>query len=197
MGCSSSKNSSGVPGLRVNRDFVGGGGASPVINFKICMIGDKGVGKSSVVLRYTKDLFEEGMEAPTIGAAFSAQTVPVVGGECKLHVWDTAGEELYRSMTRSFFRNSYAAVLVFDMTRRPTFDALEAWVKDFRDFCPTAFMVLVANKVDQEGARTVTTEEGKLFATSHRMTYFESSARTNVNITELFTHVAQRLHDSK
>jgi hypothetical protein len=114
----------------------GGAAASdyaPPQTFKLVMCGDKATGKSSLVLRFTKDAFAEAVTS-TIGAAFASKEValPGGGGVVKVNVWDTAGEELYRAMTRSFFRDASAGFVVYDVTSRRSFEGVASWVRDFR-----------------------------------------------------------------
>lgn len=119
------------------------GGSEPAAmkQFKLVMCGDKATGKSSLVLRFTKDAFAEYVSS-TIGAAFASKDVKCGDGTpVKLQLWDTAGEELYRAMTRSFFRESAAGLIVYDVTSQPTFDSIKSWLRDFRvsTYVPSAF----------------------------------------------------------
>lgn len=148
-----------------------------------------------MVLRHTQDRFSETHEL-TIGAAFvsSDLSVPTQRGPSpiRLHIWDTAGEEAYRSMTRFFYRESAAGVVVYDVSSADTFDAVDSWVDDFREQCPDALVVLAGNKCDRAD-RQVPTSRAKMYAETRGLQLVECSAKMNTNVTHLFEEVGRLL----
>lgn len=161
--------------------------------FKVVIVGNKAVGKSCLVLRVTKSQFSD-THSLTIGAAFSAKTIGTPAGDVKLHLWDTAGEEMYRAMTRTFYRGAQACVLCYDITDRATFEALSEWLGEFRTECPDAIVALCGNKADLAAERKVSTEEAEAYMSENHLTmHVEASAKTNSNVSVLFEGIATRL----
>jgi small GTP-binding protein len=199
MGCSQSTEdagSAGVPQIRIRRDEDRTTGRD---SFKVVLLGDKAVGKSSLVLRYTQGRFHDS-HALTIGAAFVAKELSVrssarpTPSRVRLHIWDTAGEEAYRSMTRFFYREAELGICVYDISTGSTFTHVDGWVQDFREQCPDALIVLVGNKSDRENERQVRREEVERYAQSNGFLHIEASAKHNVNVRELFSRVASALY---
>lgn len=135
-------------------------------NHKVVLVGDKAVGKSSIVLRYTKNHFSEG-HTPTIGAAFVSKDLNIhntkdnTNTKLRLHLWDTAGEEHYRAMTRFFYREADIGVVVYDITDKTTFNNIDSWITEFKEQCPDAHIVIAGNKSDMDENRAVTTSTAK------------------------------------
>lgn len=175
------------------------------------------------MFRYTQDKFSESHEL-TIGAAFVSKDVTLTGAtgtsQLRLHIWDTAGEEAYRSMTRFFYREAAAGaappfrarrlgsprapraapppaagIIVYDVTSRASFQAVQSWVADFREQCPDATVIVAGNKIDCPN-RAVTKEEGVSYAEKNNMRYIECSAKANTGVSELFQCVGELLVDS-
>jgi Ras-related protein Rab-2A len=156
--------------------------------FKFIILGDTSVGKSCILSRFHDDHFSMSHEA-TIGVTFANQIMHIGTTELKLQLWDTAGQEIYRSITRSYYRDSHCAIIVCDLTKSETFASMADWVKDVRTLAPDKCqIVLVGNKVDLE--RVVTADELKRFAESVGCPVFETSAATGRNIRELFEECA-------
>jgi small GTP-binding protein len=161
-------------------------------NFKFILIGASGVGKTSLLKRLIDDQFAQ--ETPsTIGVEYVATVVEVDGQPVKLQIWDTAGQEKFRSIAKSYFRHSVGVILVFDIASRRTFDELGPWLSDVHQLCDqNAAVTLIGNKLDLAGQRAVTTADAQVFASNHQLTYIETSARGGDNVVEAF-HRATRL----
>ena len=164
--------------------------SEPTVNysylFKYIIIGDSAVGKSNILLRYIHDNFNEEFQS-TIGVEFGAKNIKVEDKVYRIQIWDTAGQETFRSITRAYYKNSVCAFVVYDITNRNSFQNVKSWIEDCRKQSPkTVFMVLIGNKVDLEDSRQVSYEEGSVFAEKNGMLFFETSAKTGKNIEEIF-----------
>ena len=137
--------------------------------FKILLIGDAGVGKSSILLRFTDDAFEEHL-ASTIDVDFNVKTVTIGGSTVKLTIWDTAGQERFRTLTSSYYRGSHGVILTYDVNDRQTFTNLKQWLEevDMYSTSQSSAKMLVGNKIDV-GAREVSVEEATEFARKQAM----------------------------
>ncbi|KAL0227944.1 hypothetical protein RCL1_004087 [Eukaryota sp. TZLM3-RCL] len=143
---------------------------------------DSSVGKSCLLLRFTENKYHSYHEL-TVGVEFGARLVTVDDTPIKLQIWDTAGQESFRSITRSYYRNSAGALLVYDITRRETFLNLQTWLEDCRSHATTDICItLVGNKSDQEDKRQVPFEEAQEFAERHGLHFVESSAKNAHNV---------------
>eukprot|EP01083_Nonionella_stella_P296069 1005903_1 len=169
--------------------------------FKFTIIGDSGVGKSCLMMRFADDTFNESF-ITTIGVDFRFRTINVDDKIVKLQIWDTAGQETFRSITRSYYRNTAGALLVYDITRRETFMHVSQWLTDAKTHGSSDMTVmLVGNKCDLEHLRQVSTEEGQRFAQENGLLFIETSAKTSKNVEEAFTkpasHIYQRVKDGE
>ena len=125
-----------------------------------------------------------------------AKNLTIKERNIRLQIWDTAGQEAFRSITRSYYKNSTCAFIVYDITSRKTFDNVVIWLKECRDMCfKDILIVLVGNKSDLEGRRAVSFEEGQKFADDNQLLFFETSAKDGSNIQEIFTESATNLVD--
>lgn len=164
--------------------------------FKYIIIGDSGVGKSCLLLQFTDKRFEP-LHDLTIGVEFGARMVPIDGKSIKLQVWDTAGQESFRSITRSYYRGACGALLVYDVTRRETFTHLQAWLEDVKANTNTACTImLIGNKCDLEAKRQVPKEEGEAFAEENGLVFMETSAKTAMNVDEAFLRTANAIYQN-
>lgn len=160
---------------------------------KYIIIGDSAVGKSNLLLRYVDNKFNEN-HVLTLGVEFAAKNLQIEDQIFRMQIWDTAGQENFRSITRSFYKNSACVIIVYDITGRETFTNVKTWIKDCMQTCSkNVFMVLVGNKVDDESNRQVSTKEGEQFANEHGMTFFETSAKTGLKVQDIFEHSAKEI----
>ncbi|XP_064863196.1 ras-related protein Rab-18-like isoform X1 [Oncorhynchus nerka] len=138
---------------------------------KILIIGESGVGKSSLLLRFTDDTFDPELAA-TIGVDFKVKTISVDGNKAKLAIWDTAGQERFRTLTPSYYRGAQGVILVYDVTRRDTFTKLDNWLNELETYCTRNDLVkmLVGNKIDKEN-HELDRNEGLKFARKHSMLF--------------------------
>lgn len=154
-------------------------------SLKVVVVGDSGVGKTCLLIRFIRDLWDEDSQ-PTLGVEFMTKIVTTEKHRIQLQLWDTAGQELFRSVTRGYYRGSAGALLVFDLTNRDSFENINRWLQDVKDVARSDVVtLLIGNKSDLcDGAdkRQVTKEEAEAFAKQHGMQYFETSAKTGEQI---------------
>ena len=163
--------------------------------FKLILIGNSGVGKSSIIQRYMKHTFEESYKC-TIGVDFLMKTIEIKDKTVKLQLWDTAGQEKYKSMVSSYYSGANVALVVFDLTNHSSFDALPLWIENYYKNGPEQKnIILIGNKKDMIEERQVTQEEAELFSETNNMIYFETSAKEGDNIEYVFNYTAEKLVD--
>ncbi|CAM9486019.1 ras-related protein Rab-2A [Petromyzon marinus] len=163
--------------------------------FKYIIIGDTGVGKSCLLLQFTDKRFQP-VHDLTIGVEFGARMITIDGKQVKLQIWDTAGQESFRSITRSYYRGAAGALLVYDITRRDTFNHLTTWLEDARQHSNSNMVImLIGNKSDLESRREVKREEGEAFAREHGLVFMETSAKTASNVEEAFINTAKEIYE--
>jgi Ras-related protein Rab-2A len=154
-----------------------------------------GVGKSCLLLQFTDKRFRTDHDL-TIGVEFGARLVTIGGKQIKLQIWDTAGQESFRSITRSYYRGATGALLVYDISRRDTFNHLTRWLEEARQHAnPKMVIMLIGNKSDLE-KREVAFEEGEKFANDNGLIFLETSAKTAQNVEEAFLRTAQKIYDN-
>lgn len=180
---SPSKSSKSSPS---KKDFDVGRKPTPI---RLLMIGDSGVGKTAMLVRYTDDLFDS-TYITTIGIDFKIKNVDLDGFRYKLQIWDTAGQERFRTITRNYFRGAMGIIIMYDVTRRESFNAVTRWISDIEahsdDSSPVPSIVLVANKIDLVESFEVSCDEGRNLANKYNIPFFECSSRNNINIDQLF-----------
>ena len=153
---------------------------------KYIVIGDSAVGKSNLLLRYAHDRFNDEYQA-TIGVEFGAKNVEINDQIYRIQIWDTAGQENFKSLTRAYYKNSVCAIIVYDITNKQSFNNINTWIDDCKNQSPkTIFFVLVGNKSDLENKRQVNYNEGLKFAQENNILFFESSAKTGKNVEDIF-----------
>lgn len=158
--------------------------------FKLLVIGDSGVGKSSLLLRFADDTYTECFIA-TIGVDFKIQTIELDGKTIKLQIWDTAGQERFRTITTSYYRGTHGIIVVYDVTDNDSFNNVKQWLHEIERYAnEDVNKLLVGNKSDLTAKRMVSTEQGKEFADSLGMAFLETSAKTAQNVQQAFLTMA-------
>lgn len=168
--------------------------------FRLILIGDSTVGKSSLLKYFTDGKFAE-VSDPTVGVDFFARLIEVDDGtRIKLQLWDTAGQERFRSITKSYYRNSVGALLVYDICNHPSFEHIPLWMNEAKRYIEPhrpAF-ALVGCKMDlanNGGCRAVSIDEAKAFADFHEIPHIETSAKSGANVEEAFRAVTQQVYN--
>ena len=155
---------------------------------KILVIGESAVGKSCLLLRYTVGKFQDTFMT-TIGVDFKTKHLEINGKNVKLQIWDTAGQEKFRSITKAYYRGAHGILVVFDISRRETFNQTRMWIDSIKESSTTPIdMILVGSKADLE--RAISREEAEKLAASYNIKYFETSAKENSGINDAFLHLA-------
>jgi small GTP-binding protein len=153
------------------------------LTLRAVVIGDASVGKTSIINRYLKKYDFDPHEPNTIGAMYDSVEIPRDDQPCELQIWDTAGQEQYRSLGSTYFRNAHGAILVFDVTERKTYDTLQYWLQSFRSVAGSnRTVVIIGNKTDLVTRRATDWEIAADWATGHSCTYLETSALTGEGI---------------
>jgi len=162
--------------------------------FKYIIVGDAGVGKSCLLLQFTDKRFRAEHDM-TIGVEFGHRVVEIDDQKIKLQIWDTAGQEAFRSITRAYYRGATGALLVYDISRRASFDHLAQWLTDALQHGPNMVIILIGNKNDLD-RREVTYEEGAWFARQNGLHHLECSAKTGQNVDAAFLNTARCIYDN-
>lgn len=178
----------GGPAQRPNSQTQG-----KICQFKLVLLGESAVGKSSLVLRFVKGQFHEYQES-TIGAAFLTQTVCLEDTTVKFEIWDTAGQERYHSLAPMYYRGAQAAIIVYDITNMDSFGRAKVWVKELqRQASPNIVIALAGNKADLANSRAVECDEAQAYADENGLLFMETSAKTAKNVNEIFLAIAKKL----
>ena len=146
---------------------------------KLVIVGDSSVGKTNLLLRYADDKFDANQK-PTIGMDFLSRDIVIGKHSVKVQFWDTAGQEKYKAIASSYYKVASGVILVYDISRRETFQKLDSWYNEILNFTNKGLKImLIGNKIDLETERQVSTDEGKMFAESKGMFFWETSAKIN------------------
>lgn len=161
------------------------------MQIKLLMIGDSGVGKTCLLLRYANDSFSPTF-ITTIGIDFKIKNITLDDKKVKLQIWDTAGQERFRTITTSYFRGAEGILLVYDVTDRASFNSIRNWVGQIQQHADVnVSKILVGNKCDMSDDRVISTEEGQKLADEYGIQFFETSAKSSVNVDSGFIAIAR------
>jgi len=172
--------------------------------YKIILIGDTNVGKTSIISKYLTGVFPNTANAiPTIAAEFATKIIQIKeGGYIKAQIWDTAGQERYKSITYHHYRKSAGGLIVYDITRRSSFDNISSWLNDLKQLADKECVIaLIGNKLDivqgNESRREVTKEEAQSFAYLNHLLFYETSAYNDENINDIFEEILQNIYNER
>ena len=161
--------------------------------FKLLLIGNSAVGKSSLLLRFSDNIFNESF-LPTIGVDFKIRTFDLSAKTVKLQIWDTAGQERFKTITSSYYKGAHGIILTYDITDKQSFKDIENWLTEVEKFAnENVIKLLVGNKSDLESSRQVKFEEGKEFADSLGIQFIETSAKNSSNVEKAFFTLANEI----
>ena len=159
--------------------------------FKILLLGNSDVGKSSLILRFVDGMWSETF-IPTIGVDFKIKSLEINDKLVKMQIWDPAGEERFRTVIASYFKGSHGILLIYDITNKTSFKELDNWLSVIENNASqNVLKILIGNKSDLEENREVTKEEGQAFAKANNMQFMETSAKMNTNVSEAFEALAK------
>ena len=160
--------------------------------FKILILGETGVGKTSLLMRYVEDEFTNA-HLPTIGIDFKIKEVSINHKIYKLQIWDTAGQERFRTITKTYYRSSNGIILTYDVTNLNSFNKIRHWIQQINENAPEGVSkILVGNKCDKSDKK-ISKEQGIKTADSYRMKFYETSAKNNNNINEAFKDLIKNI----
>lgn len=162
--------------------------------FKVVLIGDSGVGKSSLLSRFTRNEFNLESKS-TIGVEFATRSIEVDGKTIKAQIWDTAGQERYRAITSAYYRGAVGALLVYDIAKHLSYENVERWLRELRDHADQNILImLVGNKSDLRHLRSIPTEEAKAFAEKNGLSFIETSALDSTNVEPAFQNILTEIY---
>ena len=163
--------------------------------FRICLLGDSSVGKTSLLTRYSEGKIIEKYNS-TIGVDFKVVTLKLNDVISKVHIWDTAGQERFKSIAINYFRNSHGFIFVYDISNRESFENLNNWIElAFSNNQNSIINFLIGNKSDLNDERKVSEDEGKQFAIQKKFVFMETSAKDNINVDKVFEFFTYKLID--
>ena len=166
------------------------------ITLKLLILGDSNVGKTSLLLTYVDNYFPDSHVA-TIGIDYKIKEVDINGLKLKLQIWDTSGQERFRSMTHTFLKNANGIAFVYDITNKKSFEGVKNWIKDAENNGNGFEKILIGNKIDLEGKREVSHDYAEKYANKKKIKTFETSAKTNINVNEPFDYLAKLIIKDK
>lgn len=164
------------------------------VAFKVMLVGDSGVGKTCLLIRYKDGSFLSGAYISTVGMDFRNKVVTVDDYKVKLQIWDTAGQERFRSVTHAYYRDAHALLLLYDVSNKTSFDNTRAWLGEINEYAQDDVVImLIGNKADITQDRQVRTEDGERLAREYGVAFMETSAKTGCNVELAFMAVAREL----
>ena len=166
------------------------------ICLKVLLIGDSSVGKTALLLKYVDGLFSENHIA-SIGVEYKDKIIVIDNKKIKLEIWDTAGQEIYRSLTKNFYRQADAFLFVFDVTNELSYEHIKDWFLEVEEIGKDLKKILVANKIDLNNKRIIDKERMEKFAEKNNMKCFETSAKEGTNVDIIFTEIAKLIIQNK
>lgn len=165
--------------------------------FKLLLIGDSGVGKTSILFRFSDDAFTPTFIS-TIGIDFKIKTIELRGKKIKLQIWDTAGQERFHTITTSYYRGAMGIMLVYDITNSKSFDNIQKWLRNIDEHAnEDVEKMIVGNKCDMEDRRIIPKERGEAIARENDIRFMETSASSNVNVDKAFLELAKAILDNQ
>ena len=161
---------------------------SPDFQFKILTLGDSGVGKTSIILRYTENTFSKNSQLSSLGVDYKTKIINTDNKSCKLCIWDTAGQEKFNHLTKQYYKECDGALLIFDLTNKKSYDKINYWLNDLKNSVniDNLGIILIGNKVDEIETREITKDEGEKLASKLGVLYYEVSALTKDHIDKSF-----------
>uniref|UniRef100_A0A8C0FXZ8 small monomeric GTPase n=1 Tax=Bubo bubo TaxID=30461 RepID=A0A8C0FXZ8_BUBBB len=160
----------------------------------VMLVGDSGVGKTCLLVRFKDGAFLAGSFISTVGIDFRNKVLTVDGVKVKLQIWDTAGQERFRSVTHAYYRDAHALLLLYDVTNKASFDNIQAWLTEIHEYAQQdVVLMLLGNKVDSAQDRVVKREDGEKLAKEYGVPFMETSAKSGLNVELAFTAIAKEL----
>ncbi|OMJ66329.1 hypothetical protein SteCoe_36857 [Stentor coeruleus] len=161
---------------------------------KVLTLGNSSVGKTSIIMRFTENMFSYKFMT-TIGVNFKEKEIAIGNRLIFLQVWDTAGQERFRNLQRNYYKGAHGILLVYDVTSLESFNNISKWIEDIEENAPqNTVKVLVGNKVDMINHRVVDEESGRSLAAKYSMKYFETSAKDQTGVVEVFDYIAKKVY---
>ncbi|XP_018618609.2 ras-related protein Rab-26-like isoform X1 [Scleropages formosus] len=192
LSCGAESPSNGV--VRPSRPSLSNSSEFYDMAFKVMLVGDSGVGKTCLLVRFKDGAFLAGSFISTVGIDFRNKVLNIDGVKVKLQIWDTAGQERFRSVTHAYYRDAHALLLLYDVTNKTSFDNIQAWLTEIHEYTQQdVVLMLLGNKADATHERVVKREEGEKLAKDFGVPFMETSAKSGLNVELAFTAVAKEL----